>query len=186
MIVYSTCRYSTCTWECEKCVCFFFLRYKKSRFCCYLLRILGAVVSLSRRISHKSGLLGPGRAVTGSRGAIGALMNPFRRPNQYGFIFRRAAQTPVLVHLGSWRSDQRAVHQSPLSDSSNQERRPDPLISRGTRRRVIYRPWALTLLNMSSLSALICVSGAITTVAFFHQSVRTWRQQTAVFITVQS
>lgn len=173
-------------------MCLLFLCYKKrkkkrSRRCCYLLRILGAIVSLSRRISHKSGLLGPGGAVTGSRGAIGALMNPFRRPNQYGFIFRRAAQTRVFVHLGSWRSDQRTVHQSPLSDSSNQERRPDPLISCGTRRRVIYHPWALTLLNMSSLSVLICVSGAITTVDFFHQSVGTWRLlQTAVFITVRT
>lgn len=140
---------------------------KKPRRCCYLLRILCAVVSLSRQISHKSRLLGLGGVVTGSRGAIGVLMNPFRRPNQYGFIFRRVAQAPVLVHLGSWRSDQRAVHQSPLSDSSNQERRSDPLISCGTRRCVIYRPWALTLLNMSSLSVLICVSGAITSVAFF-------------------
>lgn len=167
-------------------MCLLFLCYKKSSRCCYLLRILGAVVSLSRRISHKSRLLGPGGVVTGSRGAIGALMNPFRWSNQYGFIFRRAAQTPVLVHLGSWRSDQRAVHQSPLSDSSNQERRPDPLISCGTRRRVIYRPWALTLLNMSSLSALICVSGAITTAAFFTSQSKHEGYRQQCFLTVQT
>jgi len=39
--------------------------------------------------------------VTGSRATIGTLMNPFRHPNQYGFIFRQPVQTPMLVHLRS-------------------------------------------------------------------------------------
>lgn len=74
--------------------------YKKKCLCCYLQGIHGALVSLSLWISHKSCLLGPDGAVTGSRDAVGVLMNPFRRPNQYGFIFRRAAQMHMLVHLG--------------------------------------------------------------------------------------